>query len=720
MRRRPITQMPRRRSGPGERVLYWGAAVAASLLLLPLTLGAQARVETLVLSPEPGERVDQNAVLVAASFIDRDARLEPASIVLQVDGLNVTAEADVSAEVVTWIPRIPLLPGPHRVTLTARDRSGGAISPSNWAFTVTPAAEAAAAAAQLAPAGGAPLWTRLHGSLIFDGAATSVSGPGADLRRDETVLPRMWLNAGGILGAGWRYSARVHVSGYEDATRQPVNRYRLDIRSDWLSLAIGDVNPMVHDLILSGTRVRGIEGSIRAGPLRLTVVKGENRRAIEGLLDPTDPTQILRQGTYGQDLLAVRPALGGQTFQVGLTALRVRDEISSIGDLRTSAERRANPLPKDNVVAGADATLRLAGGRFLMQYENAISLLANDISAGPLTEPQLDSILDAAGYDPLNIDPSQYEKYFIMNASMIPLDPRGLTSLAQQARTSIRIGTNFLSVEWRSIGGSYYTLGYGALQRDRQGFRIRDSFTILNDAVALSGGYEQDEDNLDDVKPATTTNTGVFATASWQASPQAPAIVASVRQGTRQNDLRAGEDGALDERSLALSFGISYPIQVIAGFRTRLNLNVSAINRDDPANPLVESRDRYYLGGIQGETSDRTSELNLLYGLNQSELLGYENAKTDFHRLVANGRQLIRPRLTALLDLSRTSAKSPEAAEEFGLDYNRTEFLVGGEFEWTPASFITLTGGIVDYSDSRFPTLDTKEVVTRLRVNRSF
>ena len=235
------------------------------LLLTTLPLRAQlAPVETLILSPEPGERVPQDAVLVAASFVDPAQRVDPASLRLEVDGRDVSAEADASAEVITWIPRIPLAPGPHRVTLTGSDRNGAPLTPSNWAFNVDQAA-ATPAAAQLQPPTGTA-FTRLHGSLTFEGSSFSVSGPGADLRRDEDQIPRMWLNAGGILGGGWRYSARVHLSGYESSNGQPVNRYRFDLRSSWLNAAIGDVNPVLprpHPGRCAGSRPRC--GAVRSG-----------------------------------------------------------------------------------------------------------------------------------------------------------------------------------------------------------------------------------------------------------------------------------------------------------------------------------------------------------------------------------------------------------------------------------------------------------------------
>ena len=67
------------------------------LLLTTLPLRAQlAPVETLILSPEPGERVPQDAVLVAASFVDPAQRVDPASLRLEVDGRDVSAEADAS------------------------------------------------------------------------------------------------------------------------------------------------------------------------------------------------------------------------------------------------------------------------------------------------------------------------------------------------------------------------------------------------------------------------------------------------------------------------------------------------------------------------------------------------------------------------------------------------------------------------------------------------
>jgi hypothetical protein len=702
-------------------------SLAAGALAAPRVLAAQAVMpEAVVLSPEPGERVSPNGVFVAVSFIDPAGQLDPQSVAVRVGGVDVTSEARLDGGVLTWRPAQPLQSGPQRIAVTANSRGGGAISPATWTFVVSPLADAQGAALPAAPFADVP-GTRLRGTLALEGASQSVSGAGAPLRRGEEFLPLMWLNAGGVIDGPWRYAARVHLSGYESRELQPVNRFRFDLRGPFLNLSAGDVTPVFHDLILAGRRVRGAQGELWGGPFRIAVVAGESRRAIDGRLLAGDPTVVDRFGTYGQNLFAIRPAVGsGRHFQLGLTALRVRDDVASIPDLRTApvgtagATQSANQAPKDNLVTGLDLTLRFAGGKLLLQYDNAISLLANDITGGPLTEAELDQVMSASGNESIGVDPSSFERYFILNASLIPLDPRGLTNVAQQARASVRAGNHLLVGEWRSIGGSYYTLGYQALQRDRQGFRLRDSFSALSDALVMSLGFERDQDNLDDVKTATTTNSTIFGTANWQQSPNGLGLYATVRVGTRTNDLARGFDGALDEQTLSLSGGTSVPIGQFSGYNTRLSLNATIVDRDDPQNLLSGSKDLYLLGGLHAATEDEESTGSVLVGMNTSELTGVASSQVDIFRLAANGRHRLTTEWSATADGSYTVASSPDGAGASALDYNRIELLGGAEYEWRISTVVGLTVGMISYTDNLFPTRDTRELIARLRVSRAF
>jgi hypothetical protein len=83
-------------------------------------------------------------------------------------------------------------------------------------------------------------------------------------------------------------------------------------------------------------------------------------------------------------------------------------------------------------------------------------------------------------------------------------------------------------------------------------------------------------------------------------------------------------------------------------------------------------------------------------------------------------RYLVRPRWTATLDGTWTGASSDDQNAGFGLKYARRELLGGGQYDWTDASFVTLTAGVVSYADDLVPTRNTRELVTRLTVHRAF
>jgi hypothetical protein len=273
--------------------------------------------------------------------------------------------------------------------------------------------------------------------------------------------------------------------------------------------------------------------------------------------------------------------------------------------------------------------------------------------------------------------------------------------------------------EWRRIGGSYHTLGFPSLQRDLVGVRVTDAFTTLEDALAVTVGFERDHDNLDDTKPATTSNSAGFVSANWQAVPDGLMLTGAVRIGARSNDLSSGQDGALDEQSKALSAGVSIPVALFTGLATRVSLNGSLIDRDDPLNPQNGSRDMYYLAGIHGETPERASSGALLLGLNQSELTGFPNESTTLLRVVGSGRYRVAPQWALLLDGGYITATSDQLSTN-GPSYSRVEGLGGVELEWMTTTTVTLTGGVIDYADERFPTRDTRELVARLRVSRNF
>ncbi len=717
----------------GARLLRWSCAVLLLLAAASPAAGQAAGFSTLILSPDPGSSIPQTTAMVSLSFVDPDRVLDVNSVRLLIDGADVTGEASINADVLVWLPQTPLARGPHRIVVTMQARDGSALPTVNWSFiTASPPAGVTPGEMPATERGGVPGWAMVQGNVVLEGGMNSVGGDGAAYRRESPYTGRAWVNLRGRLGGSWRYNAYSHVNSYESHTRQPINRFSFNLRSNWLSVGVGDVTPRMHELILWGRRVRGWSVDLRTGPVNLSVVSGQSRRAVEGQLYGNDPTSVYRRGVFDQDLLAIRPSFGsGRTFQLGLTVLKVRDDINSLTELRTEAEspggptQSANTLPKDNLALGLDLSIRTFRGRLSLSYANAVSMYNNDITGGPITKSELDSLMEEQGYDPIELPfglegPEDLENIFILSESMIPLDPTALTSLAQQARLTLQLGSHTLGARWRQVGGSYYSLGYMSLQRDRDGLRIQDTFRLFNDKLGVTVGWETYADNLDETKPATTSNQSLTLDLFYQPDPQAPGFAFGYRDYNRQNDLDEGDTGAMEESTGTISAGAFIPVRVVSGLNTRASFNFTRVGRDDVRNPRTGTKNSYLLFGLNNKFENRPTEFSLTYGINTSELTGYENAATTFNRVMLRARHAFSERIAGLADMVATYATSPPEAGNLGLSYDRLEMTAGSEYYWAATSYASLRAGFISYTDNRRTGLDTTQFVVRLRLTQAF
>jgi hypothetical protein len=85
-------------------------------------------------TPGNGQRVDERGrTFIHARLSDEGTGVDPASIRLTVDGLDVTADARVSAEEIGYRERLGR--GPHRAELVVKDRAGN-VNRTVWTFRV--------------------------------------------------------------------------------------------------------------------------------------------------------------------------------------------------------------------------------------------------------------------------------------------------------------------------------------------------------------------------------------------------------------------------------------------------------------------------------------------------------------------------------------------------------------------------------------------------------
>jgi hypothetical protein len=88
------------------------------------------------LVPAPGAVIEGGRPEIGASIKD-ESGVEPSSIRLFVDGVQVAVVFDVTSGRARYTPLKPLATGHHRIRLEAEDRAGNPAQPAaEWAFTV--------------------------------------------------------------------------------------------------------------------------------------------------------------------------------------------------------------------------------------------------------------------------------------------------------------------------------------------------------------------------------------------------------------------------------------------------------------------------------------------------------------------------------------------------------------------------------------------------------
>jgi hypothetical protein len=87
------------------------------------------------LYPPDGGLINNARPAISAAFEDEDAGINPLETRLSVDGVDVTASAQSTADRISYTPATPLADGVHKVKLSIRDSAGNPAAAA-WTFTV--------------------------------------------------------------------------------------------------------------------------------------------------------------------------------------------------------------------------------------------------------------------------------------------------------------------------------------------------------------------------------------------------------------------------------------------------------------------------------------------------------------------------------------------------------------------------------------------------------
>ena len=522
------------------------------LVMLTATLWSQSGV--LIMSPNPGEEISSNDILIAVSFYRMNG-VNPGDIKLTLDGQDITSQAFIDSDIISCLVD-NLDPGEHQVTLVL----GGPVRPETWSFSV----------AMKEPA------------LEYSGRIRS--GSSVDQIGDQSLnISQVMLNMKGTAYEWLKFRTNVKLTTQENLLYQPRNVYGFSFAlQDFATLNLGDSNPRISYFTMNGKRIRGLDANLKIGWFNAHLVQGEINRAVQGAsekayeytIDTDDEgTKYLSLGrsgyTFKQNVLSGRLALGrGEKFQWGLNFMKARDDTTSVTQVLDDATIVYSPDatgyvagldsgtvytirdlgsivqfqdganwsgagPKDNIVLGTDLGIYLDNKRILLEGELAFSLTNNNIWGGPLTLAAMDTLIDdsldnkISSFDLSGLpDPADYTHILIINSNLTPLIPidinafgdsstvsiddavLSMPSLAYRGRAVVNYFGNYLAMEYSQVGPEFNSLANPYLVTNKREFSFSDKLKLLQNRLMITAGYKhQDDDILTTVENVESQNT---------------------------------------------------------------------------------------------------------------------------------------------------------------------------------------------------------------------
>ena len=683
---------------------------------------SDVQLEAIILSPEPGQRIALNEVIIAVSFVGDVDALNLKSIKLFIDEKDFTVQAEITKNMISYVPE-KLASGVHQVTIELADKKGNRFNDVTWQFSSFLEGEIISKDSKKMPLSG-NIFAE-HKSENFSDSTLTTSNLGANFRGKYGSI---------------NYRGRIYITSREKPEFQPRNRFLLDVGTSWIGLKLGDTTPRFNELMLWGKRVRGIEAYLKLGFINFEFVQGQTNRRVIGIpygkvidpvtgqiryimpgSDPNNPTYvtsttgIYRYGTFKQNLTAGRISFGrGKNFQFGLNLVKVRDD--------TSASTFGSQ-PKDNLVVGPDILFALDNHRIELKASAAFSLLANDISSGAISKADLDSALGDIPFDP-----SKYEDYFILNTSLIPLDPTQLNSLAYQASFRFNYFNNNIHIIYKSIGSEYFSLANSYIRKDITGYSIYDRIQLYRNQIYLNLGYdkyleglsyENDESESTEATDYTALNVGVSYFPKGKYLPR-------VNINWKNYDRNDGLDttinySAVNYKNTDVSVQLGYDVHF---YNLNHTLSISYIGTDR-------------IDGFKRTNANLANDIQMIslrtvhqiplttvisYATNQNNAAGglyafkYNMVNLAANYFILNRRLNIKGGLNITSAVTKTnvdSAGNPLTEPITAEDYKRLAFNFGGNFQITRQHSLLLDMSFINFNDRKNKAY--KDSIIRLR-----
>ena len=574
-------------------------------------------LEVRVLSPEQGETVANEDLVVAISLFYASENVNKKGTKLFLNGIDVTAQAIFSDDVILYSPATfprPLSLGVQFLRVELYDGSGGLYHTIESNFSLSTAAAIAAEESRLR--------FGVNGSAEFRNE---------DVGATKNTFLRGQLQAAGTYKS-LNFGSNIFITNEEKSDRQPQDRFLAYGDLDILKVQLGDAFPKFPTNIVSGKRVRGVSASLLLKFFNVDFAYGETMRSIDGmsLRDTTFADtnavksrtsntlqksglqySIFQPGTFSRSFMAIRPSFGsGENFQLGFTYMNSKDKVESI---------KYGLTPQENLVAGTDVLIAFDDQRFRIDGQASLSLTNRDITKGNFTDADYDLL---AGKNDKSLTAAQQAdrqktsddlkkigdfggKFITINENLFPLNPvgRGLPGVAYDGALSLNYLNNFIRAQYYQRGAAYLSFGNEFLQADIQGLALSDRIRMFQNRVLVSLSYEQRQDNTAETKVATTKYGNVNGSLTVFPAADLPSLTLGYGILTRSSDANLKDSlqklYAADDQTSRISLQINYDFTL--GARQNLSLGANLSDKKDnlPANlNRGEQKNNSYFGSL--------------------------------------------------------------------------------------------------------------------------
>ena len=618
-------------------------------------------------------------MVISFSLLRADSVVDRQATKVLLDGADISKNVILSGDIGVVSPDnagLALAPGSHQVVVRLYTAGGKFYRAASLTFDVT----GVNAAAVPQP-----------GKISYSASVALES------RHEQVDTVGTWYNRGSIrVGAkygDWRFLANTFLTSDEQSDRQPQDRFFLGVESRWGKAGYGDLTPSFPDLILSGKRVRGVHASLTLGVFNLDVTDGQITRGIEGQLIATLPDSLLTAaqaadpsaaysqispglwgkynfGTYKRNLFAIRPSFGsGETWQLGFTWMKSSDDTGSI---------RTGSHPQENLVLGTDMVVRLDRRRIELSAQGAFSAYNSDISSGEISDARIGQLFPN---DSANVRQVRdiLSRFITVNEYLRPLSLKRLSTAAGDVALQLRYFDNVFRMSYLYRGSDYNSFGQSFIRKDVQGYNVNDRVRLMDNALLVSAGYEQLQDNTSHTKTATTVFSTLTTAVTYSPNTKFPTFTLGYNRYNNSNGLDpASVDSlnAISDVTNRIFLSSSYDFQFVADHRVSLNLS-SSDRSDETMRGLSVNAATV---GLSLDTRYRiplTTSVDLAMNFNKlpGPFAGAPQQQLNYVTLGFQGRYDIIPAI-----LSAQAAVSPS----FG-DFKRTVFNLDSEWSFYPS-----------------------------------